>query len=149
MTTAATRAHRPRRLVAATTVPTVRTVTAALVALVCATLAACSGTQSHTIVDYVDFVQVGDVQYLRAEPQVVVAAGDLGAPVGTVRRELSTADVGPDHHPTDGESGFLPAGTRLVAVHGYATDERIAAQTDDGWVAYDAYPPRRTPSPAA
>jgi hypothetical protein len=109
-----------------------------------------TGSQSHTIIDWVDFVQLGDHQFLRAEPTVVIAEADLGQPVGTVRRELSTEDdVSPDHHPTDGESAFLPPGTRLFAVRKYAPDERIAAQTSDGWVAYDVYPPRRTPSPAA
>ena len=129
--------------------PRGRALAVVMTALLVGVLTGCGVSHTGSAIDYVDFVQVGDHQYLRAEPLVVVPASDLGEPVGTVKRELSTEDVSPDHHPQNGESGYLPPGTPLDAVRGYSPDERIAAKTADGWVAYDVYPPGRTPSPTA
>lgn len=60
-------------------------------------------------------------------------------PVGEVQRNLGCNDQPSEGDPpapdfTDGDSNFLPAGTVLYAVEGFAPSERLAVRPDTVWI---------------
>lgn len=90
--------------------------------------------ESTVMVDFVDFVQLDAVQYVaggvgvKAPP---VADDQLGDVVGQVECELSILRFREQPGPTvDGDAGFLPVGTEIHAVKGYASSCRVVARID-------------------
>lgn len=97
----------------------------------------------NTIVDYVDFVELGGRQYVRLNNQPdTVPASALGARLGTVRCTLSTIRPDPSYHPKDGDAGYLAAGTPLYAIDGYPATDRLAAPVGGRYLSYRVYPYR-------
>lgn len=93
------------------------------------------------IVDYVDFVQFGNRQYVRLNNlRDTVPRSALGRRLATVRCNLSEIRPDPYYHPKDGDSGYLPAGTPLYAITGYPPEDRLAALVDGSYHAYRVYP---------
>ena len=105
---------------------------------------------SYAAVDYVDFVQALGRQYVAA-PYVSGAVGpftaqatraDLGRIV--LRSKCSFSALNDRTHknpgePHDGDTGFLPAGTPIYAVHGWSAHCRLAAERDGRLRVYFAY----------
>lgn len=85
------------------------------------------------IIDWVDFVQLGGIQYL-ADPNATtrsVPAEQLGPVVGRVECRLS--DLKYDGLPgpaADGDAAFLAIGTQVRSIRGYAPTCRVAARID-------------------
>jgi hypothetical protein len=93
------------------------------------------------VVDYVDFVEFGNRQYVRLNNlRDTVPRSALGRRLATVRCNLSEIQPDPDYHPKDGDSGYLPAGTPLYAITGYPPEDRLAALVDGSYHAYRVYP---------
>ena len=79
-----------------------------------------------------DFVTFDGVDYIRwqEEPGRTLTPGDLGVEFATVQCSLGE-DVRGCPYGIDGGAAFLPAGTRMHAVRGYATEFRLAAAWRD------------------
>lgn len=106
-----------------------------LAAIALIALAACvgPGRACHTLIDYADFVRTGGLTYIGvADPLRQLTDSDLGAEQFRVRRTLADSCLGPDYQPADGDAAFIPTGTRVYAVRGYATTFRLAAHSRDG-----------------
>ncbi|MDQ6935802.1 MAG: hypothetical protein M3130_11015 [Actinomycetota bacterium] len=83
---------------------------------------------SRVAVEWVDFVKLDGRQYV-AGLDGQITAGQLGAVVGLVRCRLSALKFNKAPGPSvNGDAGFLPVGTRLHAIHGFARSCRVAAR---------------------
>lgn len=93
-------------------------------------------------VDYIDFVQWRGIQYIAAPSgQLTAGAGDVGAEQFRVTCSYSelnerTGRQTPD--PVDLSAAFLPAGTPVHALNGWAPACRLTAQRDGAWRVYVA-----------
>jgi len=90
-------------------------------------------------IDWVDFVQVGNVQYLGG-----IAGGrqlttdDLGPEQTKVRFKVYGSILAPRYRPNDGDAAFLDAGTPLYAVKNYAPSFRLAVSVNGVVKLYEA-----------
>lgn len=86
-------------------------------------------------------VQVQGILYTAASPQAAPPTGlDQSEPFATVTLHDPTCDdalstnESAEFSMQDGESNFLPVGTPLYAIDGYPATDRLATETQDGWV---------------
>ena len=89
-------------------------------------------------IDWVPLVVVDGVQYQEAMPQATVAATATGRSMGEVRCRIAEQVFDPAYRLQDGDATYLAVGTRLRETRGYDAALRIAAETDAGWVLYEA-----------
>jgi hypothetical protein len=98
--------------------------------------------RSQTIVDYVDFVRWGGREYVSAGPPYEdVSLGPVVAVSRCSFRELNDRTGQMTPTPVDGDTGFLPAGTPILAVVGWAPECRLAARLDGAVHVYLAQQP--------
>lgn len=112
--------------------------------------------RSHVAIDYVDFVDHDGRRYLAGSNDAPpVAPADLGEVIlrsacsFSAFNERTGRDPG---RPRDGDTGFLPPGTTIHAVRGWAPECRLAAERDGQVHAYLALDPtaeRARPAPCA
>ncbi len=87
-----------------------------------------------------DFVTLDGIDYIRwaDEPGRALAAGDLGGEFATI-----ACSVGEDSrtcsYGLDAAAAFMPAGSRVYAVRGYATEFRLAVAWRDRIFLYQAW----------
>jgi len=95
---------------------------------------------SPSTASLLDFVTFDRIDYIRFadEPGRTLTRDDLGIEFATV-----ACSIGEDNrncsYGLDGGAAFLPAGTRVYAVRGYATDFRLAAVWRDHIYLYQAW----------
>lgn len=88
-------------------------------------------------IDWVDFVQVGSVQYLAAPTGTApIRESDLGPIFTHVKSTLNGNVCDPGYRPKDGDAAFLPAGTTIYEVKGYDPSARLAAHRGGRLVVY-------------
>ena len=109
---------------------------AALAALLAGLAPPPRGAAASTLLD---FVTLDGIDYIRwqDEPGRALAPGDLGAEFATV-----ACSIGEDPrcaYGQDAAAAFLPAGSRLYAVRGYATEFRLAAVVGGRVFLYQAW----------
>jgi hypothetical protein len=87
-----------------------------------------------------DFVTFDGIDYIRwaEEPGRALTAGDLGVEFATVQCSVGE-DVRGCPYGADAAAAFMPAGTRVYAVRGYATEFRLAAVWRDRVFLYQAW----------
>jgi hypothetical protein len=97
------------------------------VALACIAIAACGGGRAN--IDWVPFVNAQGHQYVavRYTDDSPVSQALLGAVVATVQKTVAGHVFDPHYRPRDGDAAYLPVGTALRAVHGFATWFRLGA----------------------
>jgi hypothetical protein len=94
-----------------------------------------------TTIDYVDFIQHGDIQYVAPFSSGLgrsPADADLGPEQFRVTQTLAHAGRGAGYAPHDGDAAFVPVGDPVYAVRGYAPSFRLAARHDGRLVLYEA-----------
>jgi len=87
-----------------------------------------------------DFVTFDGIDYIRwaSEPGRPLARSDLGAEFATVGCSMGEDRRGCPFG-VDAAAAFMPAGTRMFAVRGYATEFRLAAVWTDRLFLYQAW----------
>ena len=110
-----------------------------LAALLVSSLAGC-GRLGGVSIDYVDFVKHDGIDYLApfTPSGRALTDADLGPELFRVAQRLDGSGLGPEYRPRDGDAAFIPAGTPVFAVRGYASTFRIAAHHDGRLVLYEA-----------
>jgi hypothetical protein len=111
-----------------------------LLTLVVLGIAGCSsGVTAYVQIDYVDFVQLGGIQYVNAvtKPSRPLEPADLGAQYGTVKVQLEGSS-NPNHRLQDGDAAFLAPGTALFRLKLYRPTFRLAARSGNQLVLYEA-----------
>src|SRR5205807_9791062 len=100
-------------------------------------LAAAGPAAASTIIDYITF---DGIDYLRwqEEPGRALARDDLGLEFATIECSFGE-DLRGCPFGMDASAAFLPAGTRVYAVRGHATNFRLAAVWQDRIFLYQAW----------
>ncbi|HET7399735.1 MAG TPA: hypothetical protein VFJ94_14555 [Intrasporangium sp.] len=96
------------------------------------------------IVDYVDFIRTGGVEFLAGLGDVPATADQIGSELFRITCSYSELNRRTGHQPpppVDGGAGLLPAGTPVHAVAGWPPRCRLAAQRDGRWQVYRATVP--------
>jgi hypothetical protein len=108
-----------------------------LLALALAVLAVVGRADAQSLLDFVTFDGVDYIRWAE-EPGRALARGDLGLEFATVE-----CSIGEDRrgcaYGLDAAAAFMPAGTRMYAVHGYRTDFRLAAVWNERIFLYQAW----------
>jgi len=107
-------------------------------------MAACQlpgqSTCSNTMIDWVNFVQVGSTQYVAGpESSVVLQESDLGPVYAKVKFKVSGNVCDPNYKLKDGDAAFLDSGTEIYQVNGHAPTQELAARFNGQIVAYVAH----------
>jgi hypothetical protein len=100
------------------------------------------GTGCNAQIDWVDFIQVGSVQYLaRPETASSVRDVDLGPVYARVKFKVSGHVCDPSYRLKDGDAAFLDVGTAIYQVTGSSPTQRLAVRSRGRLVLYQAGPP--------
>ena len=90
-------------------------------------------------IDWVDFVQVGSIQYVAGPgSSSTLQESDLGPIVATVKFKLSGNVCDPSYRPKDGDPGLLEPGTPMYQVSGHLPSQLLAARHGGRILAYEA-----------
>ena len=92
---------------------------------------------AQSLFDYISFDGVDYVRWAE-EPGRPLERGDLGPEFGVVACSFGE-DLRSCPYGIDAGAAFMPAGTRIHAVRGYATDFRLAAVWKDRIFLYQAW----------
>lgn len=94
----------------------------------------------NTMIDWVNFVQVGSTQYVAApQPSIDLQESDLGPVYAQVKFNVSGNVCDPNYKLKDGDAAFLDPGTPLYQVKGHAPNLELAARFNGQIVAYLAH----------
>ena len=106
-------------------------------ALVLGLVAVAGAAETSTTFDFVTFDGIDYVRWID-EPGRELTRADLGAEFATVGCSIGE-DSRTCSYGVDAGAAFLPAGTRMYAVRGYATEFRLAAAWRDHLFLYQAW----------
>ena len=106
-------------------------------ALALGLVAVADGASSSTTLDFVTFDGIDYVRFID-EPGRELTRADLGVEFGTVGCSIGE-DSRACSYGVDAGAAFMPAGTRMYAVRGYATEFRLAAAWRDRLFLYQAW----------
>ncbi|HEY7651343.1 MAG TPA: hypothetical protein VIG07_00875 [Methylomirabilota bacterium] len=95
------------------------------------------GARASTTLDFVSFDSIDYIRWAE-EPGRALSASDLGVEFATIGCSIGE-DVRGCPYGVDAGAAFMPAGTRLYAVRGYATEFRLAAVWHDRIFLYQAW----------
>ena len=96
---------------------------------------------SNVAIDWVDFIQVGSVQYVAGlDAAPTVTSADLGPVVAHVKFKVDGNVCDPSYHPKDGDAAFLEPGTPIYQVTGHPMSNVLAAERDGQIVVYQSRP---------
>ena len=97
---------------------------------------------SNTSIDWVNFIQVGSVQYVAgpASP-TVIADSDLGQEFARVKFKVDGNVCDPNYRTKDGDAAFLEPGTPIYEVKGHVPAEQLAARMNGTILVYRAVTP--------
>jgi hypothetical protein len=106
-------------------------------ALAVGLVAVADGASPSTTLDFVTFDGIDYIRWID-EPGRELTRADLGAEFGTVGCSIGE-DSRACSYGVDAGAAFMPAGTRMYAVRGYATEFRLAAAWRDHLFLYQAW----------
>jgi hypothetical protein len=106
-------------------------------------IAACrlpgSTTTCHAQIDWVNFIQVGSIQYVAGpESSNPLQEADLGPVYAHVKFKVSGNVCDPNYRVKGGDAAFLDPGTPIYQVNGHAPSEELAALFNGSIVAYQS-----------
>jgi hypothetical protein len=109
-------------------------------------MAACQlpgqSTCGNTMIDWVNFIQVGSTQYVAGvQPDKTLQDGSLGSPVAYVKFKVNGNVCDPHYKLKDGDAAFLEPGTPIYEIKDHPTSEELAAKFDGTFVVYRALRP--------
>jgi hypothetical protein len=101
-----------------------------------------SSSSCNAQIDWVNFIEVGSMQYV-AGPQspTVLQESDLGAVFAHVKFKVSGNVCDPNYRLKDGDAAFLDAGTPIYKVNGHPSTEQLAARFNGTIVMFRAMLP--------
>jgi hypothetical protein len=104
-------------------------------------MAACQlpgqSTCSNTMIDWVNFIQVGSTQYVSG-PQLETALqeSDLGPVYAHVKFKVNGNVCDPHYHLKDGDAAFLDPGTAIYEIKGHPPSDELAAKFNGTFAVY-------------
>ncbi|MDO3413044.1 hypothetical protein QWJ34_24990 [Saccharibacillus sp. CPCC 101409] len=102
---------------------------------------ACSTLQHRsTIIDWIDFVKIGDDTYTGLWDGVLRDSDTVtDEAVGTVKKKLEGRVNSPNYRSRSGDAAFLEKGTKLYRVEGFEPEEAVAVRSDEQIGGYKLY----------
>jgi hypothetical protein len=96
-------------------------------------MAACQlpgqATCNNTMIDWVNFIQVGSTQYVSGpELETALQESDLGPVYAHVKFKVSGNVCDPHYKLKDGDAAFLDPGTAIYEIKGHPPSEELAAK---------------------
>jgi hypothetical protein len=105
-------------------------------------LAACSignNSGTGTLIDWVDFIVLGDIQYVgNYYGDNKLVEGSIDKVIGEVKFNVSNNTKKTDYKLKNGDAAYLPKGTKIYSINGYKPEFRIAVNTEGEWRIYEA-----------
>jgi hypothetical protein len=91
----------------------------------------------NTTIDWVNFLQVGSVQYVAgpASPAAITES-ELGPELARVKFKVDGNVCDPNYQVKDGDAAFLEPGTPIYQVKGHAPAEELAARMNGNLLVY-------------
>ena len=114
-----------------------RSLGSSALALALGLAAVADGAGTSTTFDFVTFDGIDYIRFID-EPGRELTRADLGVEFGTVGCSIGE-DSRACSYGVDAGAAFMPAGTRMYAVRGYATEFRLAAAWRDRLFLYQAW----------
>jgi hypothetical protein len=114
-----------------------RSLGSSALALALGLVAVADGADTSTTFDFVTFDGIDYIRWID-EPGRELTRADLGVEFGTVGCSIGE-DSRTCSYGVDAGAAFMPAGTRVYAVRGYATEFRLAAAWRDRLFLYQAW----------
>lgn len=93
---------------------------------------------SVSVIDWVDFIRLGGITYLRAAPPSTIDEADVGPEFGRILFNVSENVTDPSYRTKNGDSARLDAGTAVYVVGDYAPSFRLTARRDGQLLLYEA-----------
>src|ERR1700730_7957128 len=100
----------------------------AILAFVAACQVPSQSSCSNTMIDWVNFIQVGSTQYVSGPQPDTVQEGDLGPAYAYVKFKVSGNICDPAYKLKDGDAAFLDPGTPIYQVRSHPPSEQLAAK---------------------
>jgi hypothetical protein len=101
-----------------------------------------SATSCNTMIDWVNFVQLGRTHYVAGpESPTVLKDTDLGSVYATVKFKVSGNVCDTNYKLKDGDAAFLDPGTPVYQVNGHPPSEQLAARFNGSILLYRALAP--------
>ncbi len=99
-------------------------------------------TTCNAQIDWVNFIQVGSMQYVAGQQSPTpLQESDLGAVYAHVKFKVSGNVCDPNYRLKDGDAAFLDGGTPVYQINGEPAIERLAARFDGRILVYEARAP--------
>ena len=97
---------------------------------------------SNVQIDWVDFIQVGNTQYVAGPgTPLTLQESDLGPVVAHVKFRVADNVCDPGYKPKDGDAAFLEPGTPIYEVNGHPASQMLAAWQNSRIVGFEARAP--------
>jgi hypothetical protein len=97
---------------------------------------------SNVQIDWVDFIQLADTQYLAGlGAPMTILESDLGPVVARVKFKVAGNVCDPNYKPKDGDAAFLEPGTAIYQVNGQPVSKVLAARRNGQIIGYVAKAP--------
>ena len=113
-----------------------------LILIFASILTACSAANNIGIkstIDWVDFVILNDIHYTRNyQDNYKLSDDSIDGLFGKVKFNVSENIDQPNYKFKNGDSAFLPKGTKLYKMKEYKPEFRIAVKVDEEWLIYEA-----------
>ena len=107
-----------------------------MILLIC--LAGCSSIPwGIANIDWVDFIKLNDITYLRINQASAIKESDL-SPYDKIRYKVAGNIRNPDYKTKNGDAAYLEAGTLVYSLAGYAPDFRLVAQRSQELIIFEA-----------
>ena len=118
-----------------------------LIVAILGLMAACEWPGSQpttcTMIDWVNFIQVGSAQYVSGpEQDSAIQESELGPVYAHVKFKVSGNICDPGYKLKDGDAAFLNPGTPIYQVKGHPATEQLAAKFNGSFVVYRVMPAR-------
>lgn len=93
--------------------------------------------QSHIDIDWVNFVKLGGIQYMRTD--YLIDAEKLGSQISEVKFKVSDNVNNPNYIVKDGDAAYLEKGTPIFNINGYKSSFRIAIKSANEIIMYQVF----------
>ncbi|HEU5139285.1 MAG TPA: hypothetical protein VFT51_04880 [Bacillales bacterium] len=95
--------------------------------------------QSHTVIDWVDFIKLNGKEYTSIHTGVIANPKKAGPKIGSVKFKVS-GNIHDGHYQSqNGDAAFLDPGTRIYEVEGYPNHSVVAVKDADFINGYKLY----------
>lgn len=111
-----------------------------LVLAVISLTAACSQEGTKSVIDWVDFLKIGDKRYIGVYEAVLTNESYLGEEeIGEVKFTVGDVVTKTDYKIKNGDAAYLPMGTKIKAIKGIPSEDVVTVRDENAVNGYKIY----------